>query len=182
MAYALEIFFDAQTDAAIRRLWDQLERAGVPTLLTASHQRHDPHVTLAVGEERPKVGDDLVSALKPLPGRTLDFPVLGLFPGDAAVLFLGAKVTAPLLAAHANVHAAIEGANELGVTGDADKMGALYKPGAWVPHCTLALRLDAEGIVRALRELHPYAGFGATIAAVGLVDIATGDVEHLVGS
>jgi hypothetical protein len=184
MAHALEIFLDGEADAAVRGLWDRLERVGLASLRTASHGRHHRHVTLAVGEHI-AVGDGLIDALEALPGQRLSFPVLGVFPGDAAVLLLGAQVAPALLDAHAGVHAAIDrkSGNGGGIDGpsEVDRSGALYKPGSWVPHCTLAMRLDAESLARALRELHPYAGLRAGIRKVGLVDTETGDVQDLVG-
>ena len=185
MASALEIFLDGEADAAVRGLWDKLERVGLASLRTASHGRHHPHVTLAVGEHI-AVGDELLGALEALPGQRLNFPLLGVFPGDAAVLLLGAQVTAPLLDAHANVHAAIDSKSGNGGGSDSprevERLGELYKPGSWVPHCTLAMRLDTESLARALRELHPYAGLRASIEKVGLVDMETGDMQDLVGN
>lgn len=175
MAYAWEIFLDEEADAVVRGLWGRLERLGVPSLRTASHGRHHPHVTLALGEDLAADGE-LVEALGTLPGQGLNFPLLGVFPGDAAVLFLGVQVTAPLLDAHARVHAAIDRKG-----GAEDQLGELYKPGSWVPHCTLAMHLDAESLGLAYQELHPYAELRARIATVGLVDIETGDVQDLVG-
>lgn len=188
MPYALEIFLDQQADATVRNLWRNLERLGIPTLRTASHARHHPHVTLAIAEQpiakHLLADDNLLKALKPLPGQRLNFPLLGVFPGAASVLFLGAQVTAPLLAAHANVHAAIAAITTTATKGSEpdDDLGRLYKPDSWVPHCTLAMDLDAESLAHAYRELHPYAGLRAHIERVGLVDMETGDVKDLVGN
>jgi hypothetical protein len=44
------------------------------------------------------------------------------------------------------------------------------------------MRLNTEGLARALRELHPYAGPRARIGKVGLVDMETGDAQDLVGN
>jgi hypothetical protein len=38
---------DDTTDRVVRRLWQRLEDAGVPTLLSHTHARHVPHLTLA---------------------------------------------------------------------------------------------------------------------------------------
>lgn len=59
------------------------------------------------------------------------------------------------------------------------RQAALYKPAAWVPHCTLAMNLDAGSLGRAFRALHPYAGLQARVTSVCLVDIETGDAEDL---
>jgi hypothetical protein len=160
---------------------------GLP-LLVATLAGADLTVHAGVGTvgEHIAAGDELIDALEALPGQRLNFPLLGVFPGDAAVLLLGAQVTAPLLDAHANVHAAIDGKSGNGGESDepreVEMLGALYKPGSWVPHCTLAMHLDTESLARALRELHPYFGLRASIEKVGLVDMETGDVQDLVGN
>lgn len=50
VAHAIEMYFDDQADAAVRRLWLLLAGAGLPSLATRTHRRHRPHVSLAVAE------------------------------------------------------------------------------------------------------------------------------------
>jgi hypothetical protein len=50
MAHAVEVFFDATTEATIRAVWARLEAAGVPSLATRRHRRHRPHISLSVAE------------------------------------------------------------------------------------------------------------------------------------
>ena len=47
MALAVCLLLDVRTEHAIRRLWERLEDAGVPTLLSHTHGRHVPHLTYA---------------------------------------------------------------------------------------------------------------------------------------
>ncbi len=130
VTYALELFLDSVGDAAVRELWNRLEDAGLQSLATRSHRRHRPQVTLAVAEQF-EVDDRARSLLEQTPGTELTMPVLGTFPGEAAVLFLGVTSNAALL----NTHAALRAAIASGSAGLWDH----YRPGNWVPHCTLAM-------------------------------------------
>jgi hypothetical protein len=49
MAHALELLFDPTTEAEIKDVWARLEAAGLPSLATRVHRRHQPHVRLAIG-------------------------------------------------------------------------------------------------------------------------------------
>ena len=50
VAQALEVFFDPATEAAVRNVWDHLQKAGVPSLASRTHRRHRPHVSLTMAE------------------------------------------------------------------------------------------------------------------------------------
>lgn len=170
MTVALEMFLDPAADAAVRQLWARLEQAGIPSLASTTHRGHHPHVTLAVGE-RIATGDGLLGAVRDLPGTALTLPLLGTFPGAQSVLFLGVTVHAELLRAHAAVHAAIES--------ESDGLWELYRPGNWVPHCTLAMSVDADGLSRAVAQLHPYSAVTGRIGSVNLVGVETGEATRL---
>lgn len=90
---------------------------------------------------------------------------------EQAVLFLGVSVHAQLLAAHAAVHAAIER--------ESDELWELYRPGLWVPHCTLAMSLNADGLSRAFAQLHPYSAITGHVSSVNLVEVETGKATRL---
>lgn len=46
MVHSIELVFDSDTEAAIRRIWAGLAAAGIPSQAPASR----PHVSLAVAE------------------------------------------------------------------------------------------------------------------------------------
>ncbi|MFE6924271.1 2'-5' RNA ligase family protein [Nocardia sp. NPDC057663] len=165
VTYALELFFDSAGDAAVRELWSRLEDAGLSSLATRSHQRHHPHVTLAVAEQF-EVDDRARQLLGEIPGSELTMPVLGTFPGELAVLFLGVTANTALLDTHSAVHAAIT----TGSTGLWDH----YRPGNWVPHCTLAMDLNAPALMRAIECLHPYTAITARATQIHMVELETG--------
>jgi 2'-5' RNA ligase len=140
MVHSIELVFDRATEAAIRRIWEDLAHAGIPSQAPASR----PHVTLAVAERIDPAVDAL---LTPLAARlpldaAIGAPVLF---GRANVVFARLVVpTAELLALHAEVHR---------VCGPhlAPAPMANSLPGHWTAHVTLARRVGGAQLGRALR-------------------------------
>ncbi len=161
MVAALELYLDESADRRLRRLWDALESAGVPTLRDLTHRRHRPHLSLlaAAALDGAAVATALVGfpVAAPLP---LHLDHIGLFRGR--VLWLGPAPTAELLARHRAVHERLAGFDAF------DE----YRPGAWVPHCTLSMRVPHAVLPVALRlclDVLPIAGtvVGAAVADHG---------------
>lgn len=166
MAIALEILFDQAATSTVRALWQLLEANGIPSEGSASHGRHQPHVTL-LNIRSLDVTQSLRQAIDPLIGTELVFDSLAIFPGSPSALFLGVRATRPVIDAHAAIHASIA----------AERAGPRhhYEPGAWVPHCGLAHELDAAAVARAFALLVPFQRLKATITEVCAVNTVTGD-------
>jgi 2'-5' RNA ligase len=173
VAHAIEMYFDDQADAAVRDMWQVLADAGLPSLATATHRRHRPHVSLAVAESLADA--DLARLRSALAVRKPVLPlyVLGTFPGHGGALFLGVPVTTELLAFHAGVHAALDG--------QPVEHWPYYQPGNWVPHCTLAEGLDKAAAAKAFGLLQGYEPITATVGQAGIKDTATGAITLLTG-
>lgn len=171
MAHALEMYFDDQADAAVRRLWRLLADAGLPSLATRTHCRHRPHVSLTVAKSL--ADTDLAPLRSVLMAHhpTLHLHVLGTFPGTEGALFLAVTATADLLAFHAAVHAAL--------AGQSVEHWLHYMPGKWIPHCTLAEGLDGAQAGQAFELLYGYEPIAATVSAAGIKDTATGSITLL---
>jgi 2'-5' RNA ligase len=172
VAQALEFYFDDDAEDAVRALWRLLDRAGVPSLASATHRRHRPHVTFAGGGAIPAaVRRDLRTDLARLALPRLWLYTLGAFPTSANHVFLGAVTDAELLAVHVAVHDTL--------AGRVRDPWAYYLPGAWVPHCTLAQDLTPDQLTAAFAALHPVEPVRARISRVGVVDTRTGDLDVL---
>lgn len=168
------MFFDREADAAVRGLWAKLAEAGLPSLATLTHRRHRPHVSLFVADSLDQA--DLTGLRAVLADRrpALRLSTLATFPGQEGVLFLGVTVTEELLALHAEAYQS--------VAGQPAGCWPLYRPGYWVPHCTLAFGLGREQIAAAVRVLHGFQPVEAVVTAVGMTDNVTGAVTALAGS
>lgn len=140
MVHSIEVLFDRDTEAAIRRIWADLATADIPSQAPASR----PHVTLAVAE---RIAPDVDALLRPvaqqLPLRCAVGASL-LFGRSNAVLARLIVPTAELLAVHAEVHR---------ICGPYLLPGPMRNslPGQWTAHVTLARRVGGAQLGRAVR-------------------------------
>lgn len=170
MAYVVELFCDAATEAALRRLWDALANAG---LTTATQERYRPHVSLG-GCRDLRDAAALLRALETLATEQAGpLPVtlshLGVFPGEEGVVFYGVTVTPPLLVLHRRFHAQF--------APTALDWSPFYEPGRWVPHCTLAYGLEPDRLSEAVTVLQTVVSppLSGLLTSIALVEIPSGE-------
>lgn len=137
MVQSVELLLDAATDAAVRRLWDVLAGAGLPSQSTNANPSNRPHVTLSVAQLVPDhVERRLRDAVGHLP-LAVRLGGLMVFGGSTRrVLSRLVVPTEALLELQARVS---------GVMAASPGIVDLTRPGRWAPHVTLARGLtDAE--------------------------------------
>lgn len=167
MADALELFFDADAEAAIRAMWGTLEARGLRSMPT--HARHRPHVSLTVADRiTPAQAAAATEPLREAADLTLRLGSVAVFPGRAGVLYLSVVPTLRLLRLHREIHARLV---QRGV-----EPGRHHLPDVWVPHCTLAQGLTREQVTTAIGAVQRLRPIDADIVRVGLVDTVTGHV------
>jgi len=134
MPYGLGLIFDPPTEARIREVWGHLARQGFATPLVRPGCL--PHVSLVLSATLWVEG--LVADLEAWgqDGTPLEVQIatVGVFTTPELMLFYGVTPTARLLRVHAEVE-------RLYRRWSATLM-ARTQAGVWVPHCTLAMRLD----------------------------------------
>jgi 2'-5' RNA ligase len=135
MPIALVFASTNDTNLPIRRLWDDLGRYEDPPSMEALN--YLPHITLAVYDrldvEQAYAALDAVAAYHPAAVR-LTFTRVRHFDGLPLVLWAAPEPDAALADAHALVHELIDPA----------LCRPHYRPGAWVPHCTVATGVPDE--------------------------------------
>jgi 2'-5' RNA ligase len=159
-----------QTDRAVRRLWQRLEDAGVSTLLTHTHGRHVPHLTLASLLSYDI--DAVRCALTALPdGGPLitDIDALGMFRRSR--VWLAPAPTAALLERQRSV---VEAARMTGA-----EVHLHYRPGVWLPHLTLAPRLTLGQLAVVAGKVNEVLPLSAVFSQTALVQTRTGEVDVL---
>lgn len=130
-------------DDAVRKVWQQLSDAGVPSLARNAHPGHRPHLTLAACGAAPQ---GAVSAVGELMAGALPMPVrlTGLLSFSARsrrrVLSWAVVPTVELLGLHRRVWELLDGAEE---------PNPLYLPGRWAPHLGLTRRLEPDELALA---------------------------------
>jgi len=166
VALGVVLLFDDQAERSLVALWQRLELLGVPTLATQTHGRHVPHLTYSV--LAPAVTETAVlEALERLPrhGPTpLPLHGLGTFPGGIA--WLAPAPTADLAARQAGVVAAL---TEAGLA-----VHPHYRPGTWVPHCTISTQARLQHLTALTDTCHAVLPLAATATRAALIDTGTG--------
>ncbi|WP_205877873.1 2'-5' RNA ligase family protein [Mycobacterium camsae] len=142
MAHSIELLFDPDTEAVLRRMWDDLgalKKAGLAIRIPPGR----PHVTVAVAQRiAPDVDELLIPVARELPVRcVIGAPVLF---GRANVVFTRLIVPSrALLDLHAEVH-------RLCGPHLVPEPMANSLPGQWTAHVTLARRMDVAHLGAAL--------------------------------
>jgi len=140
MVHSIELLFDPDTEAVVRRIWDDLRDAGIPSQAPAAR----PHATLTVAERIDPAVDALLTPLVarlPLPCR-IGAPLV--FGRAKVVLARLVVPTTELLGVHADVHRLCLPFLQPGPMPTA-------MPGQWTAHVTMARRVTPAQFGRALR-------------------------------
>jgi 2'-5' RNA ligase len=156
--FAVTLRLDPTAAARVTALWDRLGDAGLPDLRTLSYA---PHITLAILAERATGLVDRVAEVSAgWRSLAVRFAALGLFPADPAVVWLAPVPDAGLLACQRALVDALPG----------EHLHPHYRPGAWVPHATLAEDLTASGLTEAVSLIaDDWVPFDARLVQVDVV-------------
>jgi 2'-5' RNA ligase len=134
MAFAISLKAANSTADPIRALWAEAARfESSPSMAALGHP---PHITLAVYDaiDPARLRAGLRDAFMGACALRLTFARLRVFDADPLVLWAEPSPVGALSSAHARVHARI----------DPRLCRPHYRPGAWVPHCTLGTEIAAE--------------------------------------
>lgn len=173
MPYAIQLFFDDHVEKAIRTIWHEQAGSGVAPYLGTSGNR--PHISLSLCDDLDRATcqarlETWASSVKPLP---ISFQNLGIFPAPDAVVYTGPVVTQELLTLQREVDGLLDGCC---VWPEFD----YYRPGHWIPHCTLAMEFDDIQLPRALEIAgHLKLPLNGSISGVGVIEFRP--VKHLFG-
>jgi 2'-5' RNA ligase len=130
------LYFDDETDAAIRGLWQVIEDAG--QMYNMPGLNYPPHMTLVVCDNMhfDQVREQLKRFVAEHPPMPVQFNGLGVFNSQQAIVHLAITADRPLL----DVHAAFDELARPHMTGERD----FSRPGLWVPHVTLNQGFDRK--------------------------------------
>jgi hypothetical protein len=168
MVAALECYLDVTATRRVRAVWDALEGAGVPSLRQLSDRRHRPHLSFAVAESLdPSAVAEALDGAAVAPPIELELQYVGAFVGR--VLWLGPAPSVELVAHHRAIY------ERLSAGGVA--VSELYRPGSWVPHCTVSMRVPLRLMTDALRLCLDVLPIPATLTGAAVADHARG-IHH----
>ncbi|MFI1996531.1 2'-5' RNA ligase family protein [Actinoplanes sp. NPDC020271] len=167
MVAALELYLDTDATRRVRTLWRALEQEGIPTL-GSLHQKHRPHVSLAAARTiDPDAAAEALHGMNVGRGLSLRMDFAGQFVGR--VLWLGVTMTPELMEHH---RAVLDRLSAGGV-----EVWEHYRPGLWVPHCTISMRVPNPVMAPAIRRCLEILPLTATVTGASITDHAN-DIAH----
>ena len=161
MLYALELFFDAVSEERIRSYWRLMDN----DYLVRVHST--PHVTIGVFEDIPlkQANETLRATAKTIAPFPVTFQSIGMFTHPGMHLFLTPVVTQELLDFHVRLFEQFSFC-------DSEDF-AYYRPGQWVPHCTICSAQNADELACAVRTLtQAHEPFTAQVTHLAWIEIA----------
>lgn len=144
MPYAVGLTFDAQSTQSIRNIMMDLWNVGYTAYMKGT--RAIPHITLAIYDhiELPLFIERLQNLALQRQAFTISFSHVGVFANGKGSVFLGIPVIDDLVEFHKCFHKTFSDFN--------DTAWDYYKPGRWVPHCTLSLETPDRLIPRVIKK------------------------------
>ena len=163
MPSAVVLYFDRHSGSIIRKVWKQINASGLAANMQEAGIR--PHITLAVFDELPCQPCDRV--LADLAAHTHLIPLqmhhLGIFLHPEPVIFVAPIPTIELLMFHQAVVEAL--------SIDGARPRDIYKPGMWIPHCTLAIGFEHQSLPQLVEfSLSLQLPFDIRINQIGVVE------------
>lgn len=142
---SVELLLDETAHAGVVRQWQALADAGLPSQARHQGATNAPHVTIGLASAIDEAAEArLATTLEALPiPVTIGAPLL-FGTGGRIVLVRMVVATAALLTLHREVTTALAGC---------PGQVAQLAPGRWVPHVTLARRMDPDVLPAALEVL-----------------------------
>ena len=149
----------------MRALSDRLERAGGPSLRSHTHGQHLPHLSYAVLRTWDVAAVSAAVAGWPRVPVELTLDGLGLCRGGRAWLLAGAA--AECVTGQERVVEAVIG------TGAGCHQH--YRPGRWLPHCSVAPRASLAQLQVLAAIIYDVLPLEARLDRLALIDSATGE-------
>ncbi|VFQ44822.1 2'-5' RNA ligase family protein [Desulfoluna butyratoxydans] len=163
MGYSIELYFDPDFEAAIRRVWDVLAASGVPSVLQQIGGR--PHLSLAVLSS---IDEAVILGLAKAYAKEcfrfpITFPAISLIPGEQHTVILSPVPNRPLLDMQQRLYSLLDGC--------AHPPFHRYIPGRWLPHCTLSKELSGPDAMKTMELCRQSAVTGAAeVREVGVIE------------
>ena len=163
MGYAVEMFFDEQTESKIRGYFKLLFDLGLSKTIYETGTR--PHISLAVYNEvdLDKFTEKLKVFLKDKEPLKLGFVSISIFPTEPSTVFLTPNSSDELLRFHYDYHNFMDEflKTEWGY----------YLPNNWVPHCAIAVEVPKQKAADIIDEiLKDFNQFHFYIEKIGIVE------------
>ncbi|RLQ93299.1 2'-5' RNA ligase family protein [Falsibacillus albus] len=169
--YAAVLHFEDKAEKEIKRIWHSLSKEGI-TDYAFEIKHRNPHITMASYEQLPldQFESEFMSHFNHVSSFTLSFQTLGTFIQSGA-LFLSPVPTGSFMQIHEDYHRNFIKYQD---------PNSLYVPEKWIPHCTLANRLNDAKLLEALHHCTRILGpIQAKVTEAALIQVCKDEAPTL---
>lgn len=150
MGNAIQLNFDKQTTAKIKKLWTALKYHNICDFMVKNNV--EPHITLFVFDQPLEgIEEELAAVVSDFFGQESSCEVritgIGVLPGEANIVQLNLLVTEQLLALHHRLY------DVMVDKGYGDRIIEKCRPGNWVPYITMTMNINETDMVDAIKLL-----------------------------
>ncbi len=163
MAYSIELYFDTDFEVKIRRLWSNLNEHNIPSIMHRIGSR--PHLALSILDfiKEKEIPNIIQYLSKNFRQFEIEFPALSIIPGESQAVFLSPTSNVQLIEMHHSLYDYL-----------LEKKYSpkeFYKPGKWLPHCTISKELSFEETLETFKVCGncPITG-KAIVSEVGIIE------------
>ena len=163
MGYAVQLYFNAELEAALLEVRTALTKAGVTPTLERLGDR--PHVSLSVlnDVDVQRCITMIEQFANSQSAFRTGFAAFGAFPTAQGVVYLSPAPNEALLTAHRVMHQRLV---DIGA-----QIHEYYFPDGWIPHATMGFELSSKEVALALSWLHGnFKPVGGIFASLGLIE------------
>ncbi|MDH4203171.1 MAG: 2'-5' RNA ligase family protein [Phycisphaerae bacterium] len=164
MPYAVVLHFSDELEKKVLALWQKLADTKLTSsLLDFGISR--PHISLASFEKADvnillKYVENLA---KSTPSFSLNFDSVGSFPTDEKVVYLAPNRSDGFISIHREFHKSIQNTDL--------SCNEYYLPGKWLPHCTVAYRVEDLNFKKAIEYCQETGHqFHGNVTGVGVLE------------
>lgn len=156
MVQSVELLLDDAADAEIRRQWQLLADAGIPSLASKTTETTRPHITVAVARQIwPRIEQALdQQSFRPIPLRLGGLLVFG---ARQPILVRAIVPSEQLLAVQRRIFTTVA---------PCPGIPANLHPDQWTPHVTLARRVAHQQLGEAVHAVARDRDFPATVVGI----------------
>ena len=161
--YAVVAVFNPELEKAIIGVWDELKEKGISAYASQVRDRR-PHITLGDVQQLDPVrfSEDFVRYYRDHKPIEVRLASIGSFI-RTGILYYSPVLSEELTALHRDFHKQF-------LPPDGNE-SSLYRPGRWIPHCTIANRLSTDEQLKAFQLVKDREIPQGTIAGLSLLDL-----------
>lgn len=161
--YAVVAVFNPELERAIIEVWDELKEKGISAYASQVKNRR-PHITLGDGQQLDPVrfSEDFVRYYRDHKPIEVRLASIGSFI-RTGILYYSPVLSEELTALHRDFHKQF-------LPPDGNE-SSLYRPGSWIPHCTIANRLSTEEQLKAFELVKDREIPQGSIGGLSLLDL-----------